>query len=325
MLIVLIALLLVPEDAVSLDCDYAIALYENAAKDCKSGKRYKGAKYQPCEYTKLLEKNYGTCTGKPHSGPQSGFGNVPLNGKIIEEEDVYGIAMVAWSSQGKSLIISTSSESYQEAKFDADKQCHKDQAWRCKEIARFGNRCFAVVSGANTGFSDRAFFTSEGDSIGQVEIDAIGKCEVWLPPNLQAGGGAKPFADWNCFIKASGCSPDELVTSMKNASVWPTTLDALGAKHKKEYKEKVDAYHIERAWSEARHSLGGRSHKNPEWVRGIQLGLQKHGFYLGPIDGRFGPKTNKALGDWQKSLKEPATGMPTFEQEDFLMDWDSTP
>ena len=88
LLIALTALLLVPEDARSLDCDYAIKLYDDAAKECKAGVRHEEVKYQPCEFAKLLEKNYRPCTGEPIEEPQSEFGVVMLLDKLVGEDGV---------------------------------------------------------------------------------------------------------------------------------------------------------------------------------------------------------------------------------------------
>ena len=62
LLLVSAALLIPPDDAVSLDCDYAIKLYDDAARECKASVQHEGVKYQPCEFAKLLEKNYLACT-----------------------------------------------------------------------------------------------------------------------------------------------------------------------------------------------------------------------------------------------------------------------
>ena len=40
----------------------------------------------------------------------------------------------------------------------------------------------------------------------------------------------------------------------------------------------------------------------------IQNGLRALGFHLGPTDGLFGPRTRKAIGEWQSSQGVPATG-----------------
>lgn len=46
-------------------------------------------------------------------------------------------------------------------------------------------------------------------------------------------------------------------------------------------------------------------------IRKIQQGLADQGFYLGPIDGRFGPKIEAAIRTYQKSADLPVDGVPT--------------
>ena len=46
-------------------------------------------------------------------------------------------------------------------------------------------------------------------------------------------------------------------------------------------------------------------------IRKIQQGLADQGFYLGSIDGRFGPKTEAAIRTYQKSADLPVDGVPT--------------
>ena len=46
-------------------------------------------------------------------------------------------------------------------------------------------------------------------------------------------------------------------------------------------------------------------------VRKVQQGLADQGFYLGPLDGRFGPKTEAAIRAYQKSADLPVDGVPS--------------
>jgi len=46
-------------------------------------------------------------------------------------------------------------------------------------------------------------------------------------------------------------------------------------------------------------------------VRKIQNGLADQGFYLGPIDGRFGPRTEASIRAYQKSADLPLDGKPS--------------
>ena len=46
-------------------------------------------------------------------------------------------------------------------------------------------------------------------------------------------------------------------------------------------------------------------------VRKVQKGLADQGFYLGPLDGRFGPKTEAAIRAYQKSADLPVDGVPS--------------
>ena len=308
LLLVLSALLLVPEDALSLDCDYAIKLYDDAAKECKAGVRYEEVKYQPCEFAKLLEKNYRTCTGEPIEEPQSEFGVV----MVLEE--------LFWYD---GLIVAASQDGYKQAELTALKRCMMRGAEerQCEEIDRFGEICLAVVE-ARFGI-ENMFLTADGDSRGHAEIEAIRVCEERVPETKDwANHCALTPSECSpteivCSIQASGCSPYEVVASMEEFKFRAAqTLDQISKMHEKENNE-LDESKIREEWSRAE-----RSAKNPAWVRGIQLGLTKRGFSPGAIDGIWGLKTLHALRNWQKSKDEPTTAIPTLEQEQYLMDWD---
>ena len=311
LLIVLIALLFVPKDAVSLDCDYAIKLYDDAAKECKAGVRHEEVRYQPCEFAKLLEKNYRTCTGEPTEEPQSEFGVVMLLDKLVEDDGV---------------LVAASQEGYEEAKLTALKAClmrgKKDED-RCEEITRFGDTCFAVAEGQGRYAGGNIFTTAEGDSRGQAEIVAIGRCEEQVPQttawvlNCEFFSSSKcSSADIICAIKASGCSPYEVVESMEGGKFRAQqTLEQVSKKHEKR-NDKLDESKIWKEWLKAERSPG-----NSAWVKGIQLGLKKHGFSPGPIDGIWGLRTLQALRNWQESIDEPKTDIPPPGQEEYLMDW----
>jgi peptidoglycan hydrolase-like protein with peptidoglycan-binding domain len=43
-------------------------------------------------------------------------------------------------------------------------------------------------------------------------------------------------------------------------------------------------------------------------VRQVQQALDKNGFRVGPVDGRWGPKTSDALKHFQQSKNIPANG-----------------
>ena len=307
LLIALIALLLVPEDAFSLDCDYAIKLYDDAAKECKAGVRHEEVKYQPCEFAKLLEKNYRTCTGEPIEEPQSEFGVV----MVLEN--------VFWYDE---LIVAASQDGHEQAKLTALKRCMMRGAEerRCDEIDRFGEICLAVVE-AHFGIQNM-FLTAEGDSRGHAEIEAIRACEERVPETKDwATHCALTPSECSpteivCSIQASGCSPYEVVESMEGGKFRAQqTLDKVSKIDEKK-NDKLDESKIWEQWLKAE-----RSPKNSAWVKGIQLGLKKHGFSPGPIDGIWGLKTLQALRNWQESIDEPQTDIPPPGQEEYLMDW----
>ena len=54
-----------------------------------------------------------------------------------------------------------------------------------------------------------------------------------------------------------------------------------------------------------------RKSYNTAIVRRIQEGLSAQGFYLGPLDGRFGPKTEAAIRAYQASAELPVDGIPS--------------
>lgn len=56
---------------------------------------------------------------------------------------------------------------------------------------------------------------------------------------------------------------------------------------------------------------------NPDFIKRIQKGLADQGFYLGPIDGLFGPRTEGAIRAYQDSSDLPVDGKPT---EQLLID-----
>ena len=309
LLLVLAALFLVPEDAISLDCDYAIKLYDAAERECEAGVRYEGVKYQPCEYMKLLEKSYRTCAGEQVEEPQSEFGLVMVRDKLVG---------------GSDLFVAASQEGYEEAKLTALKGCmmRGGKADRCKEIARFAGTCFAVARGQGRYGTDHIFTTAEGNSRGHAEIEAIRRCEERVPQtsNWTLVCKYRPSgcssADIICAIKASGCSPYEVVASMEEFRFRaPQTMDQVSKIHEKA-DDKLEESKIREEWSKAE-----RSQKNRAWVKGIQLGLTKHGFSPGPIDGIFGLNTYRAIRKWQEGVGEP-TGTLTPEQEKLLMNWD---
>ena len=309
MLLVLAALFLVPEHVVSLDCDYAIKLYSDAERECKAGVRYEGVRYQPCEYMKLLEKNYRTCAGEEVEEPQSEFGLVMVWDKLAGRSD---------------LFVAASQEGYEEAKLTALKACmmRGGEEKRCKEIARFGDTCFAVAQGQGRYGTDHIFTTAEGNSRGHAEIEAIRRCEERVPQtanwtmNCEHRPSGCSSADIICAIQASGCSPFEVVDSMEEFKFRaPQTVAQVSKMHQKA-EDKLDESKVRDEWSKAE-----RSYKNPAWVKGIQLGLTKHGFPPGPVDGIFGLNSARAVRKWQESVGEP-TGTLTPEQEKLLMDWD---
>lgn len=53
-----------------------------------------------------------------------------------------------------------------------------------------------------------------------------------------------------------------------------------------------------------------RKSYNDALIRRIQQGLATQGFFLGPIDGQFGPKTESAIRAYQKSADLPVDGIP---------------
>lgn len=58
-------------------------------------------------------------------------------------------------------------------------------------------------------------------------------------------------------------------------------------------------------------SSGPKKSYPPALMRRIQEGLSAQGFYLGPIDEQFGPKTEAAIRAYQKSADLPADGLPS--------------
>ena len=54
-----------------------------------------------------------------------------------------------------------------------------------------------------------------------------------------------------------------------------------------------------------------RKSYNDAFIRRIQQGLANQGFYLGPIDGQFGPKTESAIRAYQASADLPVDGVPS--------------
>ena len=282
-------------------------LYDDAAKECKAGVRHEEVKYQPCEFAKLLEKNYRTCSGEPIEEPQSEFGVV----MVLEN--------VFWYDE---LIVAASQDGHEQAKLLALKRCMMRGAEerRCEEIDRFGEICLAVVE-AHFGIRNM-FLTAEGDSRGHAELEAIRACEERVPETKDwARHCALTPSECSpteivCSIEASGCSPYEVVESMEGGKFRAQqTLDKVSKIDEKK-TDKLDESKIREQWLKAE-----RSPKNSAWVKGIQLGLKKHGFSPGPIDGIWGLKTLQALRNWQESIDEPQTDIPPPQQEGYLMDW----
>lgn len=56
-----------------------------------------------------------------------------------------------------------------------------------------------------------------------------------------------------------------------------------------------------------------RESSNSDLVRRIQDGLAQQGFYLGMIDGRFGPRTEAAIRAYQESADLPVDGKPSIQ------------
>lgn len=56
----------------------------------------------------------------------------------------------------------------------------------------------------------------------------------------------------------------------------------------------------------------------PAQRRSVQRGLAAAGFYRGGIDGALGPRSRRAIADWQRSRGEAATGYLTAAQYDDL-------
>jgi len=207
LLVSLVVLLLTPKNVVSLDCEFATALFEDAAKECEAGVRHEGVKYQPYEYAELLQANYQKCTGVPPVEElQSDFGLVMVLDHMIEYDQ---------------LIVAASQKGFKEAKLAALKSCMTltGEARRCKELDRFGEVCFAVAEARYGTKND--FVTADGDSRGDAEIEAIRWCNEYVPESELWARHCKLMPsecssdEILCAIEASGCSPYEVVDSMK--------------------------------------------------------------------------------------------------------------
>lgn len=225
LLTILIVVLLAPKDTVSLDCEFATKLYQDAVKECEAGVRHDGVKYQPCEYAKLLEPNYRTCTGAPPvEEPQSEFGLVMVLDHMIGYDQ---------------LIAAASQKGFKQAKLTALKSCMTvtGEARRCKELDRFGEVCFAVAE-ARYGTSND-FVTAEGNSRGEAEIEAIRWCKEYVPKSepwaihCRVAPSECSLDEILCAIEASGCSPYEVVDSIKEFQFRaPQTLEDVSKQHK---------------------------------------------------------------------------------------------
>ena len=223
---ILVVLLLAPRDTVSLDCGYATALFEDATKECEAGVKHEGVTYQPCELAKLLEPNYRICTGAPPvEEPQSEFGLIMIVDRMI-------------GSDG--LVAAASQEGFKQAKLTALKSCLAvtGKTRRCKELDRFGEVCFAVAEAQYGTKND--FVTAKGNSRGAAEIGAIRWCKEYVPEsklwarhcNLMPSKCSSD--EIQCGIKASGCSPYEVVDSMKKFKFRAAqTLEEVSKMHKK--------------------------------------------------------------------------------------------
>ena len=65
------------------------------------------------------------------------------------------------------------------------------------------------------------------------------------------------------------------------------------------------------AWRSGSSSGGaGTAYADPT-VRDIQAGLQRLGYSPGPVDGRFGPRTDAAIRRYQQDHGLPVDGQPT--------------
>ena len=222
---ILVASLLAPKDTVSLDCEFAIALFEDAAKECEAGVQHEGVKYQPCEYAELLRKNHQECTGEepPDEEPQNEFGVVMVVDHMIEDDQ---------------LVAAASQKGFKQASLTALKSCMMltGDARQCKELDRFGEICIAVAE-AHFGTMNH-FVTAEGDTRGDAEIEAISWCEEYtLESNLWTRHCLLNNSECSsdeilCYIAASGCSPYDVVASLgefKHRA--PQTLEEVSEMH----------------------------------------------------------------------------------------------
>ena len=227
LLAILVVLLLAPKEAASLDCDFSVELFEDAAKECEAGVRHEGVKYQPCDLVKLYEPNYRTCSGAPPvEEPQNEFGVVMVVNHMLRDNQ---------------LVAAASQEGFKQAKLTALKGCMQltGKAKQCKELDRFGDdTCFAVAE-ARYG-TKIEFVTAIGDSRGDAEIEAISWCKDYVPKsalwarhcNVQPSKCSSD--EIQCSIELSGCSPYEVVDSMKEFEFRrPQTLKEVSKMHKK--------------------------------------------------------------------------------------------
>jgi osmotically inducible lipoprotein OsmB len=60
------------------------------------------------------------------------------------------------------------------------------------------------------------------------------------------------------------------------------------------------------------------SSMDPATVRQVQAELQRHGYNVGPIDGRLGPRTQEAIREFEQRNGLPVDGMPSSSLLDYM-------
>ncbi len=87
---------------------------------------------------------------------------------------------------------------------------------------------------------------------------------------------------WNCSILAAKCTASPGMTLLNSPGALPAS--------------------------------GAQSTAGMPSVRQLQTALRARGFDPGPVDGKMGSRTRRAVEEWQKSVGAPATGRMTIDQ-----------
>ena len=232
----------------ALDCEYAVHLYDNAQRDCVAGVQHeftaagvaRSLRRHAERQDAMLRSDFTSresdeLRARSQAGPpapstelagvqhedvkmQSCEANYNACAGIEEQQPVqtsFGLAMVSREIPSTILLIATSETGHEPAKLLALERCMMRKATGCKEIARFGDQCFAVAKGEGRWWSDQ-FSTGEGETLETAENAARSVCEAKLPESALCQLAASECAPGNplCSIVASGCTPEEVLASM---------------------------------------------------------------------------------------------------------------